>query len=288
MVSGLVTSPCDQLRIFSGDARLIRIASKSATGFAISNGLERNMFLRFPALTSSTRYLVASTQYAHFDVSRRVRAPNRETFSKIHPPRVAYPRWFNWQPGTGYWELLLIRCYRHRLLLGGLDQFHIQAKRLQFANQHVERFRHARLHRGLAFDDGLVDFGASVNVVRLRREQLLQDERRAICFQSPDFHLSEALASKLRLATQRLLCDQRVRPDGTRMNLVVHQVRQLQHVDVADGDRLFENLARHAVTQTRLARGRQSRARKQRLDFRFPGAVEYGGSHEYALLQRRS
>src|ERR1700691_5719126 len=50
MVSGLVTSPCDQLRIFSGDARLMRMASKSATGFAISNGLERNMFLRFPRL----------------------------------------------------------------------------------------------------------------------------------------------------------------------------------------------------------------------------------------------
>src|SRR5712671_3376483 len=29
MVSGLVTSPCDQDRILSGDARLIRIASKS-------------------------------------------------------------------------------------------------------------------------------------------------------------------------------------------------------------------------------------------------------------------
>src|SRR5436190_14800287 len=41
MVSGLVTSPCDQLRIFSGDARLMRIASKSAIGFAISKGLER-------------------------------------------------------------------------------------------------------------------------------------------------------------------------------------------------------------------------------------------------------
>src|SRR5215475_315443 len=42
MVSGFVTSPCDQLRIFSGEARLIRMASKSATGFARSNGLERN------------------------------------------------------------------------------------------------------------------------------------------------------------------------------------------------------------------------------------------------------
>src|ERR1700728_5408086 len=48
MVSGLVTSQCDQLRIFSGEARLMRMASKSAIVFCISNGLERNkVFLRF-------------------------------------------------------------------------------------------------------------------------------------------------------------------------------------------------------------------------------------------------
>src|SRR5215813_7444171 len=51
MVSGFVTSPCDQLRIFSGEARLMRMASKSAITFAISNGLERNkVFLRFSRL----------------------------------------------------------------------------------------------------------------------------------------------------------------------------------------------------------------------------------------------
>jgi hypothetical protein len=41
MVSGLVTSPCDHERIFSGDAREMRIASKSVIGLVISNGLER-------------------------------------------------------------------------------------------------------------------------------------------------------------------------------------------------------------------------------------------------------
>ena len=41
MVSGLVTSPCDQLRIFSGEAREMRIASKSVMGLLSSNGLER-------------------------------------------------------------------------------------------------------------------------------------------------------------------------------------------------------------------------------------------------------
>src|SRR5215469_13525269 len=41
MVSGLVTSPCDQLRIFSDDARLIRMESKSVIEVPRSNGLER-------------------------------------------------------------------------------------------------------------------------------------------------------------------------------------------------------------------------------------------------------
>src|SRR5580658_792828 len=42
MVSGFVTSPCDQLRIFSGDASMMRIASKSVMGEVSSNGFERN------------------------------------------------------------------------------------------------------------------------------------------------------------------------------------------------------------------------------------------------------
>jgi hypothetical protein len=37
----LVTSPCDQLRIFSGEASEMRMASKSVMGLVSSNGLER-------------------------------------------------------------------------------------------------------------------------------------------------------------------------------------------------------------------------------------------------------
>src|SRR5215813_4572332 len=56
MVSGFVTSPCDQLRIFSGDARLMRIASKSAIGFAMSKGLERyKVILRFLRVSRARR-----------------------------------------------------------------------------------------------------------------------------------------------------------------------------------------------------------------------------------------
>src|SRR6202040_71047 len=56
IVSGFVTSPCDQLRIFSGEARLIRMASKSAIGFAMSKGLERyKVVLHFPRSYAAAR-----------------------------------------------------------------------------------------------------------------------------------------------------------------------------------------------------------------------------------------
>src|SRR3569833_209226 len=43
MVSGFVTSPCDHDRIFSGEASMMRMASKSVFGLASSNVFERNM-----------------------------------------------------------------------------------------------------------------------------------------------------------------------------------------------------------------------------------------------------
>ena len=39
------------------------------------------------------------------------------------------------------------------------------------------------------------------------------------------------------------------------MDLVVDEVRQLQHVDVTDGDLLFECVSRQSVIQDSLARG---------------------------------
>src|SRR6266481_939908 len=105
-----------------------------------------------------------------------------------------------------------------------LDQLHVETERLQFANQDVERLRHAGFDGGFAFHDGLVDLGAAKHVVRLRGEQLLQDVSRAIRFQRPDFHFSEALSAELRLAAQRLLGDERVRSDRAGVDLVVNQV----------------------------------------------------------------
>src|ERR1700684_518638 len=55
MVSGLVTSPCDQLRIFSGEARLMRIESKSAMRLALSYGEERYILLSLKSRSQPLR-----------------------------------------------------------------------------------------------------------------------------------------------------------------------------------------------------------------------------------------
>src|SRR5258708_6261148 len=167
----------------------------------------------------------------------------------------------------------LVRGFVRRRLLP-LHQFDVQAERLQLTNEDVERFGHARLDTRFGLDDGLVNFRAAIDVVRLRREQLLQDVRRALGFQCPDFHFAEALAAELRFAAERLLRDERVRPDRARVNLVVDEMRKLEHVDVTDGDRLVELVAAHAVEEVDLAGVRQTRDFEQVADFRFARAVE--------------
>src|SRR5256714_11892011 len=111
---------------------------------------------------------------------------------------------------------------------------------MQFLNSNVERLKHARLDRGFPFDDGLVDLGTAIDVIRFGSKQLLQDVSSTVCFECPDFHFSEALSAELRLAPERLLRNQRIRSNRSCVNLVIDQVRQLEHVDIADRYRLLE------------------------------------------------
>src|SRR5699024_1942352 len=70
--------------------------------------------------------------------------------------------------------------------------------------------------------------------------------------QGPDLHLTEALTAELGLTAQRLLGDHRVRTGGAGVELVVHQVVQLQDVQVAHDNRLAERLTGAAVEEPRL------------------------------------
>src|SRR5271170_2689484 len=81
MVSGLVTSPCDQLRIFSGEARLIRMESKSAIKFARSYGDERYIILLYKFGVAGWR---PESQFGQSLI------PNKPIPS-FSPPRVRYP-----------------------------------------------------------------------------------------------------------------------------------------------------------------------------------------------------
>src|SRR5215469_9940667 len=86
MVSGFVTSPCDQLRIFSGEARLMRIASKSAIGFPSSNGFERNNLSSCPATPQGeAQDVVAFTRPLSAPVSIPAGAASSESMGDSFP-----------------------------------------------------------------------------------------------------------------------------------------------------------------------------------------------------------
>ena len=126
----------------------------------------------------------------------------------------------------------------------------------------------------LALDDRLVGLDATHDIVRLDGEKLLQDVRRAVGLESPDLHLAEALAAELGLAAQRLLRDQAVGSGGPGVDLVFHQVVELEHVDVADGDGSIERLARSPVAEDDLAVLRQAGCAQLLADLLLGGAVE--------------
>src|SRR5450432_3367088 len=133
MVSGFVTSPCDQLRIFSGEAKEIRIASKSVIGLVSSNGLER---YKMTLLGTCLRIRVRSVAcYVPGVLVCRASCPSRERLlvqdraliSKKICARDCYKLATRSEPGRKPGSVGC-RYGRHGLLLVSLlDEFHIKA-----------------------------------------------------------------------------------------------------------------------------------------------------------------
>src|SRR6476620_7532060 len=169
------------------------------------------------------------------------------------------------------------------LLLVRIEDLGVEAEAPQFLDEHLEGLGDPRWLDLLPLHDGLVGLDAPEDVVRLHGQQLLEDVGRAIGFERPDLHLAEALATELGLATQRLLGDQAVRTGRPRVDLVLDEVVELEHVDVADGDPAVEQLARPAVAQLGLAVVRQARLGQLALDVVLGRAVEHGGRGLQAL-----
>src|SRR4051794_11228935 len=237
MVSGFLTSPCDHWRMSSAVARPIRNSSKK--------------------LTSSTRCI--PFQGFSLSVSDGPRLPGARRTAWIPARALDLFDRARLAPGQVDAELLrspedvlvgVAHLDRHAVAGEHLD---VQAQRLHFLDEHLERLRDSGLRDVLALDDRLVDLDPTEDVVGLDRQQLLQRVGGAVGLECPDLHLTEALATELRLTTQRLLRDHRVGPGRAGVDLVVDQVQQLQDVDVADRDRLAERLAGATVEQPRLA-----------------------------------
>src|SRR5439155_24916444 len=149
-------------------------------------------------------------------------------------------------------QLVVLLAYLDLLALVRED-VDVERERLHLLQQHLERLGDRRLGDVLALDDRLVGLDAPDRVVGLDREHLLQRVGRAVRLERPDLHLAEALAAELCLTPERLLGDQRVGAGRARVDLVVHQVEQLQDVHVADRHLLLEGVAVPAVEQPHLA-----------------------------------
>ena len=145
----------------------------------------------------------------------------------------------------------------------GRADLDVQAERLHLLDQDLEGLGDARLGDVLALDDGLVDLHAAEHVVGLDRQQLLQRVGGAVGLEGPDLHLAEPLAAELSLPAQRLLRDHRVRAGGTGVDLVVHQVEQLQDVGDTDRDGLLVRLAGATVEQHAPCRRRRPACRRR-------------------------
>src|SRR5262249_23676383 len=94
-----------------------------------------------------------------------------------------------------------------------------------------------------------------------------------------------ALPAELRLAAQRLLGDQAVGTDRARVDLVVHQMVQLHHVDVADRHAAIELLAGAPVMQRYLAGMVEAGQVQHLLDVAFLRPAEPRGGDRYAVTQ---
>src|SRR3979411_1835699 len=143
MVSGLVTSPCDQLRIFSGLASWILMASKSAMGPVSSKGLERNIFCvsLVSCACRCSDWLRLLDLFAMTCGASRYRWFWCWCLSSIVLPLEVAAR--GEEAGTSSVFFSLVCCgdgwQRRLLLIGELDQLDVQAERLQFADKNVER-----------------------------------------------------------------------------------------------------------------------------------------------------
>src|ERR1700694_1937592 len=243
MVSGFVTSPCDQDMIVSGDANESFSASKFSS---LSTSTPSSQLTQTPS---------PSRGRGGWGCRRFCSATRQRSFARVFPELFALEADTEVQRDLG--NVFFAQNNLALVLAQDLDP---ERKHLKLLDQHSERLRDAGFERVVALDDRLVGLDATHDVVRFDCQDLLQDVRGAVSLERPHLHLAKALAAELRLAAQRLLGDQAVGTSRTGVDLVLDQVSELEHVDHSDGHRLVELFAGAAVTQPELSVLRRARA----------------------------
>src|ERR1700732_232010 len=103
------------------------------------------------------------------------------------------------------WDLGYVLFRQDDLALVPAQDLDPEREPFQLLDQHAERLWDAGFERVVALDDRLIRLDAADDVVGLDGEDLLEDVRRSVGLERPDLHLTESLASELRLASKRLL-----------------------------------------------------------------------------------
>ena len=135
------------------------------------------------------------------------------------------------------------------LLALAVEDTDIQCQSLKLLNKHLKGLGHTGRGNVLTLDNSLVSLAAAGDIVRLDRKDLLQGISGTVSLQCPHLHLTEALATELGLTAQGLLGDKRVRTVGTSVDLIVHEVMQLEVVHDTHGNGVIKGLAGAAVVQ---------------------------------------
>src|SRR5450631_3227296 len=93
-------------------------------------------------------------------------------------------------------------------------------------HQYIEGLRYARPGDTIAFHDGFISFRTADDIIRLEGKQFLENIGSAVGFEGPHFHFTESLTTELCLTTQRLLCNETVRPDTAGVHFIIHHMVQ--------------------------------------------------------------
>src|SRR5690625_2278415 len=162
------------------------------------------------------------------------------------------------------------------LVYHNLVDMNFETETHKLLQQYFELFGNNSFRQIFTFDDRFVNLGATLHIITLHGQHLLEDTGGSVGVECPHLHLTKTLATKLGFTTQRLLCNKGVGTNGTGMHLVLNQVIELQHVDISNGRLLIHLQTGLAIIKSDPAIFRQACLLQLLLDLFVRGTIKNG------------